>query len=298
MSFLENKRWIQVLKRLILLSLLVLYGMFSWEFYTKTQVQPTKPKMNFKQVLLNSSFTKDTLYTLHNAFVEVDLAKQIAVLVKRDGSRMNFKISSGNSNISKGISTPSGLYVVQWKSKEWHSRQFDNTLMLWWINFNQGIGFHGLAGSGYYGNLGVRPSSHGCVRISREDGEAIFPLLENGAPVLVYEKQCPFTIGFLDSTNNYTYLNNDDLREEINERIIHISTGSYFLKNWDMVLIDKNNVFSDGHPIGVWKQNIPTQIHGQITKISVPGVVDKLAHLTLQYSIKKILPDSSVAVNL
>jgi len=297
MSFLESRIWIQVLKGLILLSILLLYGMFSWEFYSDAQLPKSLVKRNYEQVLLNSSFIKDTLYTFQNSFVEVDLATQTAKLVKRDGAQMQFKISSGNPNVSEGISTPAGLYVVQWKSKEWHSRQFDNTLMLWWINFNYGIGFHGLAGSGYYGYLGVRPSSHGCVRISREDGEAIFPLLTSGSPVLVYEKNSPFTIGFLDSTDQYLYLKKDDLRKEINERMVHIATGSYLLKRWDKVLIDKQNVLTDGHPIGVWKQNIPDQVHGHITKISMQGVVDRLAHLTLQHSISEKMTDSSVAAN-
>lgn len=151
----------------------------------------------------------DTVYVESDRYVEIDLEKQRAYLIKRDGVNDTFKISSGNPNVQKGIGTTPGIFTVQNKTPLAISKQFNNAEMFNWIGFNGNIGFHGLKGTGYYSTLGFRPSSHGCVRIGREDGERLYKLVRRGTPVLVHNGTPARIFAFLDTTarkSNYLYL--------------------------------------------------------------------------------------------
>lgn len=135
----------------------------------------------------------DTLYYLGDSYFEVNLKHQKGLLIFRNGQIDSFPISSGNPHLNKGVSTPTGLFAVQYKSPIQISRQFENTEMINWIGFNGNIGFHGLKKKGYYSYLGKRPSSHGCIRISLEDGERLYKIVKIGTPVILFEGQ-PFRI--------------------------------------------------------------------------------------------------------
>ena len=100
-------------------------------------------KYDFKQL-------RDTVYTSKNYFIEVNLATQLATLYSRDGSEFQFPISSGTKRVEKGMETNQGLFAIQWKAKKQYSVQFDSTVMLNWMGFNNGIGFHALLGKSYY----------------------------------------------------------------------------------------------------------------------------------------------------
>ena len=93
---------------------------------------------------------RDTIYTMKDHFIEVNLLTQHAQLHSRDGSEFVFPISSGNKNIEEGIETREGLFVIKSQAKKLYSVQFDSTVMLNWMGFNAGIGFHALLGNRYY----------------------------------------------------------------------------------------------------------------------------------------------------
>ncbi len=113
------------------------------------------------------SWVRDTVYTLMPYFIEVDLSTQKGYLYSRKAPVKEFGLSSGTSRLEDGVDTKTGLFVIQSKMEKWYSRQFDSTLMLNWMGFNWGIGFHALQGRGYYRYLGKKKSSHGCVRLTR-----------------------------------------------------------------------------------------------------------------------------------
>ncbi len=139
---------------------------------------------------------KDTFYLLNDEYVKVSLKEQTATVVFRNDSSVTYKISSGNGNIEKGLFTPSGFYTVQSKNPKAISKQFDDAELLNWVGFNGNIGFHGLATSGYYGHLGRRPSSHGCLRISRADGAKLYKNVKIGTPVIVYSQEPAVEVRF------------------------------------------------------------------------------------------------------
>jgi hypothetical protein len=142
----------------------------------------------------------DTVYVLGNRFLEVNLQTQHLTLRYRNGDSLVIPISTGNIKITDAISTPTGIYSIQNKTPEALSRQFDNTKMLWWIGFNYNVGFHGLEKDSYYRYLGVRPSSHGCVRTGREDVEKLYKLVDIGDPVMVFDTVPARILAFADTT--------------------------------------------------------------------------------------------------
>ena len=143
----------------------------------------------------------DTVYVVGNRFIEVNLATQHATLRYRNGDSLTIPISTGRITNDGGIITPSGIFSIQSKAREAISRQFDNTKMLWWIGFNYNVGFHGLEKDSYYRHLGVRPSSHGCVRTGREDVAELFKRVEEGDPVIVFDAQAARILAFADTTH-------------------------------------------------------------------------------------------------
>ena len=143
---------------------------------------------------------QDTIWVLGNAFLMVDLEGQHMHLHQRGvDTLISIPISSGNPRIHDGMETPTGIYSVQSKSPLAISRQYDNAKMFHWIGFNYNIGAHGLEGSGYYRHLGTRPSSHGCLRVGREDIERLFPLVRHGTPVMVHRSRPARAFAFVDS---------------------------------------------------------------------------------------------------
>lgn len=188
---------------------------------------------------------KDTLYYLGNEYIEVNLSKQLAFYVTRLGEVDTVKISSGNKFLKEAIETPTGLYAVQNKAPIQISRQFENTEMLNWIGFNGNIGFHGLKKTGYYAHLGRRPSSHGCIRISNEDGIRLYKKVRVGIPVLVYYKE---PIRIIRFTSWKEFNANDDILLDtldrpisllLNERAIRLSKGDFFRFGYKRIFIDK-----------------------------------------------------------
>lgn len=141
----------------------------------------------------------DTVFITGDRYLEVSLRQQTVTLHYRDGRTISYPISSGNKFVRDGMDTPPGIFSVQNKSALALSRQFENAKLHSWIGFNGNIGFHGLDGNGYYRNLGVRPSSHGCIRMGREDIKKLYREVRTGTPVLVYNAPAARVFAFADT---------------------------------------------------------------------------------------------------
>lgn len=208
------------------------------------------------------SLTKivDTVFTFSDYYVEIDLSKQLGFLHSRFDSVKTFKVSTGTKKIKDGIETNTGIFVIQHKAKKWYSTQFDSTLMLHWMGFNYGIGFHALAGKSYYKYLGNKKSSHGCVRVSREDGQELFSKLNYGTPVIVHKGETAIRISFADkSSSNYKYYDSENLLREINRRLNHLYQGNYLSNINEKLVIDNQNITHQGISIGDFNRIAPRQ---------------------------------------
>jgi hypothetical protein len=200
---------------------------------------------------INYSSLKDTLFTTGDYFIEVNLETQMAYLHSRFDSVKSFGVSTGTKKLKDGIETKEGIFSIQFKVERWRSVQFDSTLMLHFMTFNWGVGFHALAGNSYYKYLGVKPSSHGCVRVSKEDAKDIFGKATYGTPVIVHKGNPALFIGFAEANDpDLQYLEYPDLKNVVSERISKLYKGEYLLNPNTKLLIDNKNVNHAGLPIG------------------------------------------------
>ncbi len=148
---------------------------------------------------------KDTLYTTRKSYIEIDLKTQQAVVIMRSGERFNFPVSTGTDALPQGVKTNEGVFAIFSKAEVAVSKDF-NCNLYYWMQFNYGIGLHGLDGNGYYVFLGKQPSSHGCVRTANEDIKIAYSLVEFGSPVLVHSGgNNAVTISFVDADDPYIY---------------------------------------------------------------------------------------------
>ncbi len=191
------------------------------------EVRPiTEPRADFVHSSLQE--VTDTVFVLGDQFVIVDLDKQWMHLIRRHDSTISYPISSGNPRIDDGMHTPRGLYTVQTKNPLGISRQYDNARLWHWIGFNGNIGFHGLDGRGYYRYLGKKASSHGCLRMAREDIKVLYPLIPFGTPVLVSNERPVINLAFADSADNtQEYVVLDTLTTELQAEFKRIITMAH-----------------------------------------------------------------------
>lgn len=159
-----------------------------------------KPRLSVPPpaVVLSSYRPRDTVYTTDSIYLEVNLKKQDVTVHFRDGASRTFLVSSGNPYISEGMATPMGIFTVQNMVTMALSKQFNNARLHNWIGVQGGVGFHGLDGSGYYGYLGVRPSSHGCLRMSKEEIAKMYKLVHPGALIMVHGGNPARVVAFCD----------------------------------------------------------------------------------------------------
>jgi hypothetical protein len=195
---------------------------------------------------------------MEDNIIEVNLSTQHAKLISRNGMTKEFPISSGTKRIEEGIETREGLFTLHWKSKKLYSEQFDSTVILNWMGFNGGIGFHALLGKRYYKYLGKHNVSHGCVRMSREDAKEMYKVVKKGTPVLVHNGNSAIAIAFGEERTVYKYYDYRTLHRIMQRRLNAIYNGNYFTSHLPKLLIDEENVWHSGLPIGD-QNKIPTK---------------------------------------
>jgi len=118
--------------------------------------------------------------------VEVDLDRQILMLVKEDGSARVLPVSTGNgatflSDGQKSVAyTPRGRFVVYDKTFGWENGTLGS---VYYANYiSGGVAIHG------YLAVPTTPASHGCIRIPMFAAREVSKLLPLGTIVLVYDK--------------------------------------------------------------------------------------------------------------
>jgi hypothetical protein len=118
--------------------------------------------------------------------VEVDLDKQVLMLVNDEGNVRVLPVSSGNGKeffydgqISVAY-TPRGRFVVYEKGVGWENNVPGS---MYYPNYiSGGIAIHGSH------SVPAKPASHGCIRIPMFAAREVSKLLKLGTIVLVYDK--------------------------------------------------------------------------------------------------------------
>lgn len=214
---------------------LLFYLIFSFSFLNGQSL--INRNLNSYQKYLSA---KDTLYTLSDHIIEVYLPEQKIFLHFRNGKTLEFKCSTGDSRLEKGVETPEGIFVIKNKARKVYSAQFDSTLMLNWMGFNFNIGFHALEGKSYYRHLGKRVSSHGCIRISREDSEYLYSNIEIGTPVFIHSGKSARVISFANKDENYKLYEGKKLSSLLQQNLKYLRSGFYLEKRTPIFISNKN----------------------------------------------------------
>lgn len=214
-----------------------------------------------------SSQLRDTVYTDRDLWLELRIDRQMVYVHYRNGRTKSFPISSGNKFLSKGIESRPGLFAIFLKEELHLSSQFDDAKMFHYMPFNMGIGFHSLAGTGYYGNLGVRPSSHGCIRMRHEDAKELFNECPLGTLVLAHRGKSARTIAFApEGFNNGIDYTKDDFQSLLAYNLSSIYEGKYFTEPPRRFIIDPAVIPRIGFNVGDVdkipdKQQIPVMMN-------------------------------------
>jgi lipoprotein-anchoring transpeptidase ErfK/SrfK len=82
------------------------------------------------------------------------------------------------STARKGYHTPRGTFRVQRTARVYYSKKYDNAPMPNAVFFHYGFAVHA---TNYVRNLG-RPASHGCVRLSPDNAEDFYELVQEYGP--------------------------------------------------------------------------------------------------------------------
>ena len=118
--------------------------------------------------------------------VEVDLDRQVMLIIDESGTTKVLPVSTGNDKpfIEEGQQsiayTPRGRFVVYDKSSGWEKGYLGS---MYYSNYiSGGVAIHG------HPNVPNVPASHGCIRIPMFAAREVSKLLKLGTIVLVYDK--------------------------------------------------------------------------------------------------------------
>lgn len=120
------------------------------------------------------------------AHVEVDVDRQVLLIVNEDGNVRVLPVSTGNDKPFQADGqtsiayTPRGRFVVYDKSYGWEDGALGS---VYYANYiTGGVAIHG------YLSVPTSPASHGCIRIPMFAAREVSKLLSLGTIVLVYDK--------------------------------------------------------------------------------------------------------------
>lgn len=120
------------------------------------------------------------------AHVEVDVDRQVLLIVNEDGSVRVLPVSTGNDKPFQADGqtsiayTPRGRFVVYDKSYGWEDGVLGS---VYYANYiTGGVAIHG------YLSVPTKPASHGCIRIPMYAARDVSKQLALGTIVLVYDK--------------------------------------------------------------------------------------------------------------
>ena len=210
---------------------------------------------------------KDTVYTDMDCWLELKIDQQMLYQYWRNGKIEKYPVSTGNKYLNKGIESRPGLFAIFHKEEHHQSTQFNNADMYHFMPFNMGVGFHSLDGTGYYGNLGRIPSSHGCIRMRHEDAKKIFKDCPLGTLVLADRGYTARIVAFApkDFKNKDEY-SKDEYKQMISENLYNILEGDYYIKDRKFFVVDPKMIPVSGIYIGYdrkipEKQKLPSALY-------------------------------------
>ena len=148
-------------------------------FQSVCEIEPTgvvnketlKKLENPKKLQLRSKYIKD--------LIEIDLTKQVLVLISGGRIKYILPISSGRA----GYDTPTGYYSVESFLPGWHevvnkpwTGMMYNSVYFW-----RSYAIHGST------SVPSFPASHGCIRITSWDADLVYPNVHKWEQVIIHK---------------------------------------------------------------------------------------------------------------
>lgn len=231
--------------------------------FVETGIDDSTSKLNKMSMVSASELRKpvmDTVYTDKDVWYELRVNEQHVYQHWRDGRVVKFPVSSGNKFISKSVEARPGLFAIFYRNPHHKSTQFDDASLYHFQTFNQGIGFHSLNGTGYYSHVGVRPSSHGCIRMKHKDAEQMYNDAEMGTLVLVHYGKFARTVGFAPKgyKNNVEYTN-EEQKKMLAQNLLNVLNGNYYNTEREFFVVDPKVIPMSGIYVGYDKKLPKTQ---------------------------------------
>lgn len=119
-------------------------------------------------------------------YVEINMAKQHLWFYKNGSLITQGDFVSGD--VSKNTSTPTGIYRLQYKEKNYVLKGEGYTVPVnVFMPFNGGIGIHDASWrNAFGGNIYMTNGSHGCINAPPNLAQTIFDNIDTGTPVICY----------------------------------------------------------------------------------------------------------------
>ncbi|MEO8666279.1 MAG: L,D-transpeptidase [Ignavibacteria bacterium] len=239
----------------VIIALFVLAGFWSGSFLSSkfyknglvphTETKSGEIKNGGKFNILSkgdmSSGIKDTVYTDKDCWLELRIDQQMVYEHWRDGRTEKYPVSSGNnkSGDPEALESRPGLFAIFVKEEHHQSTQFNSANMYHFMPFNQGIGFHSIDGTGYYAHLGVRPSSHGCIRMKHEDAKKLYKDCELGTLVIASKGYSARTVSFApEGFKNEKEYTKEEYKSMLASNLYNILKGRYYLEEKEKFVVD------------------------------------------------------------
>lgn len=239
-------------------------------------ISKTQGKFNILSEEDLSKGIKDTVYTEFDCWLELRIDQQMVHQHWRNGKVESFPVSTGNKYLSRSVESRPGLFAIFYKNAHHQSSQYNNADMYDFMPFNQGIGFHSLNGTGYYGALGKTPSSHGCIRMRHQDVQKLFKDCPLGTLVIAHRGTTCRTVGFAPKDfKNEKEFSKDEFKLLLAENIYNIVEGKYYLADRKYFVINPDIIPKSGIYIG-YDRKIPERQILPKSKYIIQQVVNRL----------------------
>ncbi|MDQ6651894.1 MAG: L,D-transpeptidase family protein [Acidobacteriota bacterium] len=154
--------------------------------FQKWEGRPITSQLTVDELEAIRTSTSPKARELGYAHVEVDLDRQVLLMVNDDGKVRVLPISSGSGKpfVDEGQTsvayTPRGRFIVYDKVVGWEKGPFRS---MYYSNYiSGGVAIHGSR------TVPIQPASHGCIRIPIFAAREMSKLLPIGTIVLVYDK--------------------------------------------------------------------------------------------------------------
>lgn len=221
-----------------------------------------------------SSGLKDTVYTDKECWLELKIEKQMLYQHWRNGTVTSYPVSTGNNKGGdpEALESRPGLFAIFLKVEHHQSSQFNSSNMYNFMPFNQGIGFHSIDGTSYYAHLGVRPSSHGCIRMKHDDVKKLFKECPLGTLVLASKGYTARTVAFApEGFVNKREYSKDDYKLMLAENLYNIINGKYYMQEREMFVVNPKVIPVSGvytsYDVKIPQKQIIPRTHLTVTEL-------------------------------